>query len=91
MSDHNTDQMLIKCLMNGSQRWLWTGVGLAMLTVGLMFTTQWLMHTQATLGTTLAFMVYIAWAQAFALASMGVGGVVMLWRAVTVCHGEASR
>ncbi len=72
----------IKCAMNGSQGWLWTGVGLAILAVGLMVATQWLMHTQAALGTTLAFMVYTAWAQAFALASMGVGGVVMLGRAV---------
>jgi hypothetical protein len=80
----------IKCSMNGSQGWLWTGVGLAIIAVGLMVATQWLMHTQAALGTTLAFMVYTAWAQAFALASMGVGGVVMLKRAVTVCHGHES-
>ena len=80
----------IKCLMSGSQGWLWTGIGLATLMTGLMGTTQWLMHTQAALGTTLAFMVYTAWAQAFALASIGVGGVVMLRRAVTVCHGQES-
>ena len=77
----------IKYAMNGSQGWIWTGAGLTMLTVGLMITTQWLMHTQAALGITLAFMVYTAWAQAITLASMGVGGVVMLRRAVTVCHG----
>lgn len=80
----------IKCSMHGSQGWLWTGVWLAILTVGLMFTTRWLMHTQAALGTTLAFMLYTAWAQAFALASMGVGGVIMLGRAVAVYHGQES-
>ncbi len=80
----------IKCAINGSQGWLWTGIGLAILAVSLMGITQWLIHAQATLGTTLAFMVYTAWVQAFALASMGVGGVVMLGRAVTVRHDQES-
>lgn len=78
----------IKCAMSGSQGWLWTGAGLAIIAMGLMGTTQWLMHTHAALGTTLAFMVYTAWVQVFVLASIGVGGTVMIKRAVTVCQGE---
>ena len=80
----------IKCSMSGSQGWLWTGAGLAMLTAGLILTTQWFINTQAPLGTTLALMVYTAWTQAFALASMGMGGAVMIRRAITGCDGEAA-